>query len=112
MRSFDLESDIKFFHKMMSLFSNSIDFQVKNTLTKNIPIFICGMPRSGTTLCEQILSSHSKIDGAGELQYLAEASKINRIILPSEDQIKILKKYCMIKKCCNTRRILETSVYS
>ena len=33
------------------------------------------MPRSGTTLCEQILSSHSKVDGAGELDYLAEMSE-------------------------------------
>ena len=104
MRSFDLESDIKFFHKIISLFSNSIDFQVKNTLTKHIPIFICGMPRSGTTLCEQILSSHSKIDGAGELQYLAEASKINRIILPSEDQIKDFEKVLYDKKMLHNTR--------
>jgi tetratricopeptide (TPR) repeat protein len=31
------------------------------------PIFICGMPRSGTTLVEQIISSHSKVTGAGEV---------------------------------------------
>jgi tetratricopeptide (TPR) repeat protein len=31
------------------------------------PVFIVGMPRSGTTLTEQILASHSKIKGAGEL---------------------------------------------
>ncbi|MEL6110957.1 MAG: sulfotransferase, partial [Planctomycetota bacterium] len=31
------------------------------------PILIVGMPRSGTTLCEQILSSHSMVAGAGEL---------------------------------------------
>lgn len=35
------------------------------------PIFIVGMPRSGTTLTEQILSSHSKVHGAGELNYLS-----------------------------------------
>ena len=40
------------------------------------------MPRSGTTLCEQILRSHSKVDGAGELTYLAEMSGINQIISP------------------------------
>ena len=44
-------------------------------INKNqIPIFVCGMPRSGTTLCEQILSSHSKITGAGELDYLTEVT--------------------------------------
>ncbi|MEM7473296.1 MAG: sulfotransferase [Pseudomonadota bacterium] len=30
------------------------------------PIFITGMPRSGTTLAEQILSSHAHVDGGGE----------------------------------------------
>ncbi len=32
------------------------------------PIFVIGMFRSGTTLCEQILSSHSDVTGAGELK--------------------------------------------
>lgn len=32
-----------------------------------LPIFIVGMPRSGTTLTEQILSCHPNIEGAGEL---------------------------------------------
>ncbi|MGB9429460.1 MAG: sulfotransferase [Gammaproteobacteria bacterium] len=34
------------------------------------PIFIIGMPRSGTTLVEQILASHSQVRGGGELPYL------------------------------------------
>lgn len=34
------------------------------------PIFIFGMPRSGTTLIEQILSSHSEVHGGGELKDL------------------------------------------
>jgi tetratricopeptide (TPR) repeat protein len=32
------------------------------------PIFICGLPRSGTTLTEQVLASHPDIHGAGELR--------------------------------------------
>lgn len=31
-----------------------------------LPIFIVGMPRAGTTLCEQILASHSAVHGLGE----------------------------------------------
>jgi len=34
------------------------------------PVFVVGMPRSGTTLTEQILASHSKVFGAGELPYI------------------------------------------
>lgn len=35
-----------------------------------VPVFILGMPRSGTSLMEQILSAHPKIFGAGELKFL------------------------------------------
>lgn len=34
------------------------------------PIFVLGMPRSGSTLVEQILASHSKVAAAGEVKYL------------------------------------------
>ncbi len=37
------------------------------------PIFILGMPRSGTTLIEQILSSHSKVEAEGEILDLKAA---------------------------------------
>ncbi|PQO46655.1 tetratricopeptide repeat-containing sulfotransferase family protein [Blastopirellula marina] len=36
------------------------------------PLFIVGMPRSGTTLVEQILSSHGEVCGAGELSDIAD----------------------------------------
>jgi hypothetical protein len=39
----------------------------------DIPIFIVGMPRSGTTLIEQIIASHPKVFGAGELGYVLKA---------------------------------------
>jgi tetratricopeptide (TPR) repeat protein len=36
----------------------------------SLPIFVVGMPRSGTSLVEQLLASHSVIQGGGELAYL------------------------------------------
>ena len=39
---------------------------------RHTPIFILGMPRSGTTLVEQIVSAHSEITGAGELAYVSQ----------------------------------------
>jgi hypothetical protein len=38
-----------------------------------IPVFIIGMPRSGTTLVEQILASHPQVFGGGETKYFADA---------------------------------------
>ena len=40
--------------------------------TSKKPIFIVGMPRSGTSLVEQILASHHKVSGAGELNMLSK----------------------------------------
>jgi len=37
------------------------------TVDTSLPVFIVGMPRSGTTLTEQILSSHPDVEGGGEL---------------------------------------------
>ena len=43
------------------------------------PIFIVGLPRSGSTLIEQILASHSQVEGTAELPYMGKmASSIGR----------------------------------
>ena len=39
------------------------------------PIFVVCLPRSGSTLIEQILSSHSAIEGVGELPYITSIAK-------------------------------------
>jgi hypothetical protein len=48
------------------------------------PIFIVGMPRSGSTLIEQILSSHSAIQGLGESPALAETLERARAYDPAQ----------------------------
>ncbi len=43
---------------------------IKNNPLPHTPIFIIGMPRSGTSLTEQVLSAHSQVHGGGELPTL------------------------------------------
>jgi len=55
-------------HRVRTRFSRAL-FQYRQGygLDTELPVYVVGMPRSGTTLVEQILSGHSRIFGAGEL---------------------------------------------
>ncbi len=44
-----------------------------------LPVFIVGMPRSGTTLAEQILASHPDVFGAGELAHIGKNARQLRL---------------------------------
>tara|TARA_B100000795_G_scaffold146861_1_gene110049 strand:+ start:2688 stop:4259 length:1572 start_codon:yes stop_codon:yes gene_type:complete len=69
--SFKLDNNI--FSNIKNNFkTTSNSTTIKDTFDKKI-IFIVGMPRSGTSLIEQVLSSHDKVYGAGELTFLTEA---------------------------------------
>jgi len=62
--------------QLLQLFSQMTTYpasSIKDINDSPSPIFICGLPRSGTTLIEQIIASHDDIEGCGELQALAEA---------------------------------------
>ena len=86
-KPFDIANEKLIFDKIKSLFLQKRELNIREE-EKLIPIFVCGMPRSGTTLCEQILSSHSNIDGAGELNYLTEVSGLGNIITPDQEGLK------------------------
>ena len=70
--NFDINDEIKLFNKIKKIFSsiNTKEFPKKSISNKNI-IFILGMPRSGTSLVEQIITSHSNVFGGGELPQLS-----------------------------------------
>jgi len=48
------------------------------------PIFIVGFPRSGTTMVEQILTSHPKITAGDELHFIWDLTRIGQQILNSD----------------------------
>ena len=73
----NLNDEIGLFKELIKKFEN-IDFEkINNKVEPKKIIFICGMPRSGTTLVEQILSSHPEVYGAGELLYLENSINKN-----------------------------------
>jgi len=66
--NYNIQDDIKKFEKIKNIFKIYKNFKIKKNERKII--FILGMPRSGTSLTEQILSSHNYIFGGGEIPFI------------------------------------------
>jgi len=65
---YDPEAAAKQFAELKDIFSQGfIDGLRGSGVPSALPIFVLGMPRSGTTLTEQIIASHPDVFGAGEL---------------------------------------------
>ena len=71
---YSINERINFFNQIKNVFNTDLLSRYKGCgLEEKTPIFVLGMPRSGTSLVEQILASHPQVHGAGELEYLQEA---------------------------------------
>ena len=70
--NYHIDQDLKLFEqiKTASPLGQASSNKVKTSKNDICPVFILGMPRSSTSLIEQILASHSKVTGAGELNFL------------------------------------------
>tara|TARA_B110001452_G_scaffold267308_1_gene276693 strand:- start:232 stop:1782 length:1551 start_codon:yes stop_codon:yes gene_type:complete len=71
--NYNIFEDKKLFDKIKEFFDN-VDY-IPAKANKVKIIFILGMPRSGTSITEQIISSHPKVFGGGELTYLDKIIK-------------------------------------
>jgi hypothetical protein len=73
---YTIDNDRELIQNIIQTFSREAISRVQlNAESSNRPIFIVGMPRSGTSLVEKILASHSDVYGAGELDYIFSLGK-------------------------------------
>ncbi len=68
--AYDFEKDKMLFTAIRKHFDHVFHEKVSASNNLLSPIFIVGMPRTGTTLVERILTNHSAVTGLGELKYL------------------------------------------
>jgi tetratricopeptide (TPR) repeat protein len=74
-RQYDPDEFTRFIDRTIAAFSkSSLADAPRARVRSDRPVFIIGMPRSGTSLVEQVLASHPLVHGAGELQDIGELS--------------------------------------
>lgn len=67
--TFDKAEHVRLISKLIDVFSaDRVKQYPRADVRSELPVFIVGMPRSGTSLVEQVLAAHPQIHGAGELR--------------------------------------------
>jgi tetratricopeptide (TPR) repeat protein len=70
---YDPQGHTRFVDRLLDTFTPEFFARVRGFgLESERPVFIVGLPRSGTTLTEQVLASHSQVHGAGELNFMRD----------------------------------------
>ena len=115
---YNIDNDINLFKKLTSNYSifEKYSFKKENIKISQIPIFIIGMPRSGTTLVEQILSSHHDIYAGGELDYVSKYGRSIASGLTSIDKdslVNFRNKYLKsIRELSEDSRMVTDKMFS
>ena len=74
--TFDLEANRELYGRIAAVFDPALfGARAGQGAADPLPVFVVGMPRSGTTLVEQIIASHPQAHGAGELPHLVSITK-------------------------------------
>ena len=84
-KGYDVEADIRLIDKVIEVCHKDWleERAIEQTTdeTQKMPVFIVGLPRSGTTLTERILASHSNVESAGE-------SYLLQIVIKQESRVR------------------------
>lgn len=126
---YDTDEAKEYFSLIKSYFSKErMETSLEDSHPSELPVFIVGMPRSGTTLLEQILHSHPHIEGIGENPALDNLIRLYSYLPPLNDTKyplrtnqnpneilttgQIAEKYVnyIIKECPSAKRIVNKSI--
>lgn len=72
--NYDIDSDIRLIDRIIDvcdadwLADGAVE--IESTRGKKQPVFVVGLPRTGTTLTDRIISSHSEVESVGETQFM------------------------------------------
>jgi tetratricopeptide (TPR) repeat protein len=84
--AYDRDAHIQFVTDMLATCTPEWFERVRGLgLDSERPVFVVGLPRSGTTLVEQVLASHSQVFGAGELRFTREDFESLPAVMGSDD---------------------------
>jgi tetratricopeptide (TPR) repeat protein len=71
--AYDVEARKRFVDDMIRVYTREALSPAPSASDSTLPVFVVGMPRSGTSLVEQIIASHPAARGAGELRFWGNA---------------------------------------
>ncbi len=77
-----------FFGRLKRFFGRTnLELLPRATVRSEIPqpVFVLGFPRSGTTLIEQVLASHSRVRAGGELAFIGDLRRLATLLFPSQE---------------------------
>jgi len=108
----NIAEEINVINNVKKIFDN-FDLNTNHKIfSKKKIIFICGMPRSGKTLVEQIISSHKKVYGAGELSFLTNIAFKNFFTAGELNKQKIIEYKNSSKNLINDEYFEKFSLYN
>ncbi len=111
---YEAAASSRFVDDMMRLYTPERIAQAAGASDSDRPIFVVGMPRSGTSLVEQILASHPAVGGAGELPFWNDVmrrheAQVTQQVLTLQTRRKIAENYLrtLSYHCPDSRYVVD-----